>query len=216
MDNIETKILTALQGRPGIFFAEDAAIEGVTMQAVRFSLASLAKQGHIVRLARGIYCHPLLEEHSNRRILPGAHEIAMAVAERGNFKIIPSGARAARNIGLTHDPVDVLVWLTTGGKRHIGIAGGRTLWFIPTGESRLFSFADERMRDVSLGLRHIGEAHVGDYEKDAVRLYIRDVPEETYREDFWKCPEWVREILVEARGKGEKSLKMAEDAANEN
>lgn len=216
MDNIETKILTALQGRPGIFFAEDAALEGVTMQAVRFSLAALAKEGHIVRLARGIYCHPLLEDHSNRRILPGPFEIAQAVAQRGHFNIIPSGAQAARNIGLTHESVNVLEWLTTGGKRHIGIAGGRTLWFIPTGETRLFSFRDDRMRDVSLGLRHIGEANVGDYEKDAIRVYIKDVPEDAFKEDYWRCPEWVREVLREVRGGGEKSMKGVEDVAGEN
>ncbi len=209
MDTIDTRIMASLEGRHDIFFAENVALEGVTQKAIRFALASLVKDGRLVRLAWGIYCNPPLEAYSNRRILPSPFAIAQAIAKRGNLTLIPHGATAAARVGLTSEVPNELVFLSTGCTRNIGLPDGKTIKMVNSSESRRFNFVDDRMRDLSNGLRYIGEARVGDHERDAVRLALRDVPEENYRADLEKCPEWVRDILEDAR-KGNREKKNAQ------
>lgn len=199
MDTLSTRIMASLQGRSGVFFVEDALLPGETLQATRFTLATLVAEGQIVRLARGIFCKPLLEEYSNRRVLPSPYDIVAAVAKRGGLTLIPCGATAAARVGLTQGGAQELTYFSPGSTRKIGLAGGRTIRFIHRGENRLFSFMNDRMRDVSIGLRHIGEAKVGDYEREAVRVFLKGVPDDQWKEDIEKCPEWVRTIMEEAR-----------------
>lgn len=199
MDNIETRILNSLQGPPKIFFAEDVRLEGVTMKTVRFALAGLANRGDIVRLAWGVYYKPALDEYSLKRELPSPLEIADAIARRGNLKLIPHGSQSARSLGLSHQTDDTYVWFSNGASRTIGLAGGKTLRFIHSEDTRMFAFANPVIRDVCNGLRFIGEPNVGPYEKSAVRVALKDVPEEDIRNDLRKCPEWVREIILGAR-----------------
>lgn len=205
MDNIETRILNSLQGPPKIFFAEDVRLRGVTMKTIRFALAGLANRGDIVRLAWGVYYKPALSEYSLKRELPSPLEIAEAVARRGNLILIPHGSQSARALGLTHDQGDTYMWFSNGATRQIGLAGGKSLKFIHSDDSRMFAFKNTTMRDVCNGLRYIGETKVGAYEKDAVRVALKDVPWKDIQGDLRNCPEWVREIVLEAcEGKEEK------------
>lgn len=203
MDNIETRILNSLQGPPRIFFAEDVRLKGVTMKATRYALAGLANRGDIVRLAWGVYYKSALNEYSLKRELPSPLEIADAIARRGNIRLIPHGSQSAKALGFSHEELDTYIWFSNGATRTIGLAGGKSLKFIHSDDTRMFAFVNPVMRDVCNGLRYVGEANVGDYEKDAVRVALQRIPWEAVREDLRNCPEWIREIILEARGNGE-------------
>lgn len=203
MDNLETRIMASLEGRHDIFFAEDAHLEGVTLQATRFALAALSKEGQIVRLARGIYCNPPLEAYSNKRILPSPFAIAQAIAKRGSILLVPDGATAAARCGLTQGTPSGLTFLSTGCTRKIGLTGGGTITLVHSAETKKFVFASERMRDLSNGLRWIGEPHVGQPEREAARLWLKGISEEEYAEDVGRCPEWVRTLMGELRRENE-------------
>lgn len=202
MTTLETQILSALKGTHGIFFIEDARIEGATLKAVRFSLARLANEGHFTRVAWGIYCKPDLNEYSLKRKLPKPHEVADAVARRDNLRLVPCGAQAAARVGLIRvsNIEDTYTWLSDGAPRLIKMTNGYTVKFVHSSDTKVFSFTDDRMRDLSNGIRHIKESNIGDYELSAIRIFLEKIPEKEYQENLPCCPEWVRDILVKNRG----------------
>lgn len=211
--SLKVRILGNLPEAPCIFFAEDARLPGASMMSVRLGLSELAKEGSIIRLAWGVYARPALEEYSMKRIIPSPEQVAHAVAERGRLLIVPCGAQAARRVGLAEESLEGnLEWFSNGAPREIHLSSGRTIRFIMTKESRIFGFKDDRMRDLSNGIRFIGKDKMGSFERDAVRLFLKGIPEEVYNADFRCCPEWVREILEECRGKESlgRELKSAE------
>ena len=203
MDNLETRIMASLEGRQGIFFAEDAHLPGATLQATRFALAALSKEGQIVRLARGVYCKPPLEAYSKKRILPSPFEIAQAIARRGDLLLVPDGATAAARCGLTQGTPNELTFLSTGCTRRIGLTNGKAIRLIHSAETKKFNFGSDRMRDLSNGLRWIGEARLGEPEVEAARLWLKGISEEEYEGDAGRCPEWVKTLMGELRRENE-------------
>jgi len=91
-----------------------------TAKAVNKALERLVKTGEISRVSRGIYArlkkHPVFGE-----LLPGAEEIAKAIAKKDKARIIPTGVLALNALGLsTQVPLNV-VYLTDGSARTVKI-----------------------------------------------------------------------------------------------
>lgn len=219
-DTVETLLMGCLPKVGAIFFTDEVRLKGVPKQQVRFALAKLALEGVVFRLAWGIYIRPVLGEHSQKALLPSPERIAFALAEKSHLQIIPSGERAARRVGLLGKDAEWTdkwtdEWFVLGAPREIKLYNGHVIRFLMTKETRMFAFKDDRMRDLSNGLRHLGKFNVGDFEKDAVRVWLKRIPEENFREDLELCPEWVREVLEECWEKrgGRKKTKMAAESA---
>ena len=102
MEKIEDNILKRLseKGRGRIFFAQEY-YDFWPESSVRFALSNLARDGHIARLARGVFCFPELSEYGMKMLLPGTDEIARAVADNSHVRIVPCGDQAAYLVGLT-------------------------------------------------------------------------------------------------------------------
>ena len=201
---VEAAVLGALPKSPSIFFPDDIRIPGIQQKQIRFTLVKLAHEGAILKLAWGIYLRPALGEVSKKSILPSPETIAFAVAEKRRLRIIPSGEKAAKRVGLINGDVEVsLDWFTNGAPRKIRLVNGKVIRFLMSKEARMFTFKDDRMRDLSNGIRHIGKLNMGVFEMDAVRVWLKDIPEEVYNEDIELCPEWVREIIEQCRQKGD-------------
>ncbi len=197
---IETLVMASLPKDGTIFFPDEVRLKDVPQKQVRFILAKLAREGSIIRLAWGIYIRPALGDVSKKALLPSPETIAETVARKSFLQIIPSGARAARKVGLLGNEVeDAYEWFVLGVPRQIRLINGKTIKFLMTKEARLFAFKDERMRDLSNGIRYLGKFNIGAFEVDAIRVYLKEIPEEAYKEDLELCPEWVREILEECR-----------------
>lgn len=115
---IRIHVGTADAGR--VFSANDFAHLG-SRAAVDKVLSRLAASGELRRIARGLYdvprAHALLGP-----LLPGAAEIAEALADKGSLRLQPSGAYAANLLGLSEQVPMKLVFLTDGASRsvHIG------------------------------------------------------------------------------------------------
>lgn len=202
---IEVRLLGVIPKAPSIFFIDDVRLKGVPMKQIRFTLAKLAldKGNTIIRLAWGIYASVGLGEESRKSVLPSPEEIAYAVARKSCLTIIPSGERAARRVGLLErKPEDYYEWFTSGGPREIRLCDGKTIRFLMSRENRVFSFRDDRMRDLCNGMRFLGKFNIGYPEIDAIRIWLKQIPEDVYKADLELCPEWVRELMEECREKG--------------
>ena len=195
-DQIFSLLSKGVRGR--IFFAQE--FYGLWPDSsVRFALSNLARDGKIARLARGVFCFPQLTEYGMKMILPQPDDIACAVAEKTNVRIVPVGDQAAYNIGLTGLNFNASTYLTDGAPRRIHLSNGRTIEFRHTSEMRIFAFASKRMQAISSAIRAIGRENISDDDRDVLKWQLSTVSGKDFRRDLQLCPEWVRNILYELR-----------------
>lgn len=194
---IQDKIKASLKGSSGIFLIHELMLPEVPPMTLRFGLAALANEGWLIRLARGIYYRPPVDD-TFYRVLPEPQEVAETVARKSSMKIIPCMEHSAYLSGLDKGAFTPLKWLTDGTSRKLKLYKGPELEFLHTKEARLFTFKSKRMRDLSNGLRYIGKENIEDRHMRILREELTKVPLEDFREDLQKCPEWVRELMLGA------------------
>ena len=187
------------KGRGRIFFAQEY-YDRWPDSTVRFTLAEMAKDGQIVRLARGVFCFPELSEHGMKMILPEPDSIAVAVAEKSRTRIVPYGDQAAYLVGLAAFQFSKTTYLTDGAPRIIHLSNGRTIEFRHTSEMRIFAFRNRKMQLLSNGIRAVGKDRIKADEKEAIKFHLSGVPTDDFNHDLQLCPEWVRDILLDSRG----------------
>ena len=201
MYSIEKEILKDLaqKGRGRLFFAQDY-YDRWPDSTVRYSLAEMAKEGQIVRLARGVFCFPRLTEYGMKMILPEPGEIAEAVAEKSRIRIVPYGDQAAYLVGLAAFQFSKTTYLTDGAPRIIHLSNGRTIEFRHSSEMRIFAFRNRKMQLLSNGIRAVGKDRIKSDEKEAIKFHVSGVSSEEFDHDLQFCPEWVRDLLLDCRG----------------
>ena len=197
---IEDQILAKLskRGRGRIFFAQEFYDE-YPESSVRFALSSLAEDGKVARLARGVFCFPKLVEHGMGMILPDTDDIARAVADKTKVRIVPYGEQAAYMLGLTGISMSRTTYLTDGAPRKINLGGGRRIEFLHTSEMRIFAFRNRKMQLLSNAMRALGRDNIGPADEETIKWHLDSVPAEEFAGDIVFCPEWVRNLLLDLK-----------------
>lgn len=194
----QTQVLAFISSsfhRGQIFFQEDLEVLPIDTRSIRNVLSDLNEKSLIVRLFRGAYLWPVLAEGTMKFILPEPDEVAHAVALRKHIKIIPSGPEAAWRLGLT--PLRTAPWTyyTTGARQTLHLANGVTIRFLCKGAMTDFSFENDLMRDLVVGLKEIGRDEAGEETVKVAWEVASQVGREAILRDIKKCPGWIREIL---------------------
>ncbi|WP_342363113.1 DUF6088 family protein [Terrarubrum flagellatum] len=83
--------------------------------AVDQALSRLAERGRLIRLGRGVYVHPVIGRYGARA--PSVEQAVQAFARQRGEVIVPSGAAAANNFGLSTQVSVRSVYLTSGRSR---------------------------------------------------------------------------------------------------
>ena len=80
-------------------------------------MSDFVRQGILHRLSRGIYLKA--KETKFGIIYPTTEDIAIAIAERDNAEILPTGSTALNMLGLSEQVTMTPVFLTSGSARKI-------------------------------------------------------------------------------------------------
>ena len=173
--------VTGTMCRGTIFFLEDLEPLGIEPLTLRTVLCRMTEEDcFIVKLARGVYCYPRVEENSMKVLLPSEGEIAEALASRWHVRIAPCGAEAARLAGFTSLQTHPLTYLSDGSAQHFNLQNGRRIEFVRRKSVKIFAFKGEaEMRVASATLRKVWEEKPTDLFHD-IRL----------------APVWIRDILT--------------------
>lgn len=198
---IESKMRSLIRdwGRGRIFFLDDFACLDDPV-SVRQFICGMVDEGFVVRLARGIYCYPILTEgeYSSRMLLPSAEAVAYALAAKENVRIIPYGDQAAMKLGLTSIVVSNQKYLTDGSPRVINLTAINKIYFNHTSEVKMFAFCNETMQLLSSAIRALGkEFFESDDKKRAIRAILKNVPENEFMRDITLPPAWVGKIITD-------------------
>ena len=202
MQSIHIQILDKIceLERGSIFFPEDFASIG-NSEAIRQALSRICRNGTIIRLSKGIYLYPVIDEELGI-FYPSVERIGTAISKRDRSRIVPTGAFALNRLGLsTQVPVNV-IFLTDGITRKINI-GKQTVTFKHTHPKSL-SFRGKITPLAVAALKEIGKDKVLPEELQKIGRALQSEPAETVLSDAYLAPRWITDIILSLLSSPEK------------
>jgi DNA-binding GntR family transcriptional regulator len=194
--NTERHILNRLnRTKKGvIFFTQDFSGE-FSLSTIRKAFQRLVEKGKVRRIANGIYVRPEQSEFIGE-VLPSAEEVALAIAKRDKATIVPSGALALNQLGLTTQVPLNLVYLTDGSARNITV-GNRTIKFKKTAPKKL-SAKGELSGMAILALQMLGKNNLDEERKKHLIQLLKKENKRHLEHDIKLAPAWISELLKKA------------------
>ena len=191
-NKIENKIEKGKKGK--LIFITDFSQYG-NYDTVRKSLQRLVNKKIIIRISKGIYFYPKID-NTFGILYPTAAEIGKAIAKRDKARIIPTGAYAQHLLGLsTQVPMNV-VYLTDGSARKIKI-GNQTIIFKKTSPKNL-SFESKLSSLIIQALKSKKKDNITKTEKQELTEIIKQSREEKrIRKDIQNAPVWIRKVVLQ-------------------
>ena len=197
MQSIDDKILNSLKksGKGSVFTPARFAHYG-SAGAVQKAVERLAEAGSIIRVARGIYCYPMIDTELGLGVIyPGFEDIAKAIAKRDKAQIVPAGAYAVNKLGLsTQVPMNV-VFLTSGESRKIEIRNGRSIIFKHAAPKN-FAFQSSFAQLLSIALKEIGKDNITPEQRTTLCYLLHEQPHISEM-DLKLMSIWIRKLITE-------------------
>lgn len=193
MESLENKILKYVKRKPKgkVFFADDF-IQFSTSKNINKALERLHDSGQLSRVATGIYVRPK-EDTIIGRVMPSVEEIVKAIAKRDKARIVPTGAQALYQLGLSNQvPINV-VFNTDASARKIKI-GKRTITF-KKATAKTVSLKGKISTLVVQALKTIGQKNIKPEEVAYIREKIKMEDKEVLQHDLKLAPAWIRDLL---------------------
>ena len=194
MNSIHQLVLNKIHEfeRGSIFFPEDFVSIG-SNESIRQSLSRICKDGTIIRLSKGVYLYPVIDEELGI-LFPSVERIAKAISKRDKSRIIPTGAFALNRLGLsTQVPMNV-IFLTDGITRKINI-GKQTITFKHTHPKSL-SFRGQVTPLVVAALKEIGKDKASPAELQKIKNALQSESKEIILFDAYLAPRWITDIIL--------------------
>lgn len=180
-----------MKPKGSIFFADDF-IDFSTSKNINKALERLHDSGKIARVAMGIYVRPKVDKIIGA-VLPTVEEIVKAIAKRDKARLIPTGAQALYQLGLSNQvPVNV-VYYTDASARKIKI-GKRTITF-KKATAKTLSLKGKISMLAIQALKTIGQKAVKAEEVDFIKEKLKMEDKQLLQHDLNLAPAWIRELL---------------------
>ncbi len=199
MNSTAQKIEQTIEGwgHGKIFFADDFANMG-SAENIRQTLGRLAKNEKIMRIAKGIYCYPEVDDNLGLgALMPSFDQIATAIAERTHARIVPTGDYALNVLGLSTQVPMNCVYLTDGSPRKVEIADGRGILFKKTAPKNL-SFKNRLAMLVTSALKSVGCGKVTEEQISHTEQLLKKEDKESVLADLSLMPIWIRKIVTKS------------------
>jgi len=201
METTEQKILARLKraGRGKVFFPDYFA-DLASSDSIRKALEILTSKGEIIRVARGIYCYPKIDNELGLGVLnPSVDDIVAAIAKRDHMKVVPTGVHAQNLLGLSTQVPMNFVYLTNGWSRQITVLNDIKVKFKQTALKNL-EFSSSLAMLITFALKDIGKDNVTDDQLAKIKQLLLNEPQSVVDKDLVLMPVWIRKIVASAYG----------------
>lgn len=180
-----------MKPKGSIFFADDF-IRFSTSKNINKALERLHDAGKMSRVTTGIYVRPK-EDEVIGKLLPSVEEVVKAIAKRDKARLIPTGAQALYQLGLSNQvPVNV-VYYTDASARKIKI-GKRTITF-KKATAKTLSLKGAISTLAIQALKTIGQKDVKAEEVVFIKEKLEMEDKQLLQHDLNLAPAWIRELL---------------------
>lgn len=192
--SVQNRIKGKLKKMPkgSIVFILDFSDIG-TDTAVRQALQRLSKEEFVIRLSQGIYYYPKFNKLLGL-IKPSAEQLAEAIRNRDQARIIPTGSYAQYRLGLTTQIPMNVVYLTDGSPRKVQV-GKQKITFKKTSPKNLAT-KHSLTSLIIQALREFGEGNVEPEHLIQIKEIIKKSNESNMvRENIRYAPAWIQKLI---------------------
>jgi hypothetical protein len=193
MESIENKLVNQLKrkSKGELLFAEDF-IAFADTKRINKALERLHNHGYLMRVATGIYTRTN-EDPIFGKVKPTAEQVVKAIAKRDKARIVPTGAQALYQLGLSNQvPINV-VYYTDASARSIQI-GNRKITF-KKGAARNVAYKGKISTLAIQALKTIGKDQVKSEELQLIHRRLQEEDPKLLQHDCRLAPAWIRKIL---------------------
>lgn len=187
---IQHRMARAGQGK--VFIAKDFLDLG-SRDAVDQALSRLVKSEDIQRLGRGLYHLPQLNARLGIAVVPDADEIADALARQTGSRVVPSGAFAANQLGLSTQVPSRPVYLTDGRSREVRV--GNSVFTIKHVAPKELPLGSRLSATVFQALKHLGKDAIDDQSIARLRRLLPAKARKELRRDARYTTEWIGSLV---------------------
>jgi len=164
-------------------------------KTLRNLLALQVAAGTLKRLAAGVYYKPRLHPQLGV-VRPPVAEIAEAIARRDGARIIPAGALALNQLGISTQIPMRVVYLTDGAARTVKLDKGEIAF--RKANLKLLAIKGEFSLLAVLALKELRQEAVDDAVKQAIFNALQKEEVNILKEDMNKAPGWIQPYFLEA------------------
>jgi hypothetical protein len=179
-------------GRGRVFIPKDFLDLG-SRDAADQSLSRLVRSGDILRLGRGLYHYPRMNQRLGIPLGPDLDEIAEALARQTGSRVVPSGAVAANLLGLSTQVPAKPVYLSDGRTRQVKI-GNMTI-LIRHAAPKELPVGSRTSAMVFQALRHLGQAAVDDKVINKIRRALSPDQRRGLLRDARYTTDWIAAVV---------------------
>jgi hypothetical protein len=196
MQSVEKKIEKSIKSKPkGTLVLPSDFLQYGEPKAVQKSLERLEYKKVLVRVAQGIYVRPKISKLIGS-LVPGAEEVAEAIAKRDKIRTVPTGSYALNALGLSTQVPMNIVLLTDGSPREIKV-GKRKIKFKKTTPKNLMA-KGKISRLVIQALKEIGNGKLNEAEEKKILILLMKENEKDLKHDIALAPVWIQKIMKKA------------------
>lgn len=196
--NLESTLLRRVRGkgRGSAFSAADFLDLG-TRAAVDQVLSRLVKKGGLRRAARGLYVYPKMSPLLGE-LSPTPAVVAEAMASRGAERLLPTGANAAHQLGLTEQVPAKVEYLTDGRSRQVMIK--KLPVILRQSTPRTLATAGRISGSVIQALRFLKRENVTEAVVEKLRERLTPEQKRQLLKDLPLAPAWMGKVFRQIAG----------------
>jgi len=193
METMRDQIVTRIErlGDGKAFSAKDF-LDIASRTTIDVTLAELALKGTVRRVRRGLYDKPRANPTLGGTLSPDIYEAARAIARRQRWKIVPDGAWAANQLGLSTQVPSKITYLTDGPNNEVPI-GRRSIVF-KHARPKALAGLEGKVGLVVQALRHLGKENVGVREMEVLRAALTPSERKKLVRDARFGLDWIYEV----------------------
>ena len=157
------------------------------------ALRGLVESGTIRRVIRGIYDYPRYSELLQQPMSPDIHHVALALARKFGWDIVPDGASALNLIGVSTQVPGQYVYLTDGPKRSYRI--GNTELQFKHAALKDMKFRHDESGIIVHALKTLGEARLTNEVIQQIRNWLPVEKRSKVRQETSRVTGWVNHAI---------------------
>jgi Family of unknown function (DUF6088) len=180
------------KNRGKIFISKDFIDIG-SREAVDQALSRLAREGTIRRVGRGLYYLPRMNEALGIDLAPDTDEVAQALARQTGSRVVPTGAVAANQLGLSTQVPARPVYLTDGRTRTVPV--GNTVFVLRHAPPKELPLGSPVSAMVFQALRYLGKEAIKEETVSRLRRKLTARQRKKLLEDAQYTTEWITEVV---------------------